>query len=389
MTTDETVSLLTGGYRVTAGNFDSDRIYDIASIDNQNKIHLIKKSENGMTFVLGTGYNFPVDKFDNLSAYDIDGDGIDEVIYRNRNDGTYFSLKISSTGISSPSTIFYSQANGLIWGDFDGDGIVEPVAFRSGDNFISFRHFAGTSSTVATLQNSYDYCYAGDFNGDGKSDLIFLFGLKSHIYTYNIKSCAWELMETDGFPNAYQYLAVGDFNGDGMSDLLFLPNNESQWKMAVRRGENSWTLQIVPELDGSHYTTNSERPKYPPIVCDIDGDGKSDIIQPVANNTIKYILSKGCYNDVFQYSETGTFAHTNAQAFLQGHYSMGDFDGNGIVDILFSNPNSGEQVGSIKYFHKDSFPGYFVSQITDNVGKKLKLEYRQYHLCPLAILGRV
>ena len=387
MTTDETVSLLTGGYRVTAGNFDSDRIYDIAAIDNQNKIHLIKKSENGLTFVLGTGYNFPVNNFDNLSAYDIDGDGVDEVIYRNLNDGIYYSLKISSTGISSPSTIFYSQANGLIWGDFDGDGIVEPVAFRSGDNFINFRNLAGTSSTAATLQNSYEYCYAGDFNGDGESDLIFLFGLESHIYTYNIKSCAWELVETDEFPNAYQYLAVGDFNGDGMSDLLFLPNNESQWKMAIRRGKNSWALQIVPELDGSHYTTNSVRPKYPPIVCDIDGDGKSDIIQPMANNTIKYILSKGCYNDVFQYSETGTFAHTNAQVFLQGYYSMGDFDGNGIVDILFSNPNSGGQVGSIKYFHKDSFPGYFVSQITDNVGKKIKLEYSTISLMPTRYFG--
>lgn len=391
MTTDETITLLSGGYYTTAGNFDDNRINDIYAVArNGNGPYLLKRRPDGSGYTwTSAGNQFPVSNFDNLSAVDIDGDGIDEVIYRDRNTSTYYSLKVATTYTPTPEPISYTYADHLIWGDFDGDGVLEPVAFAKNDSHFNFKYLEGTTNTVATLPQSYEYCYAGDFDGDGKTDLMFLKELYSHIYTYNTRTHVWEQIESDGFPNAHQKLVVGDYNGDGMSDVLFLPKNESHWKLAIRFGKNNWTypVQVIPEMDGTHYTDGSVEPKYLPIACDINGDGKCDILQPVANYTVRYIVSKGCHNGELQYAGSSAFTLTNGQLFKNDYFSMGDFDGNGIVDFLFSNPNQGGLPATIKYLYKDSFPGFFVNQISDAASKNTRFEYSTISLMPNRFYG--
>ena len=384
LTSDETVTPISGTCYVVAGNFDNDRIYDIFSIDSvSGQSYIIKRADDGtFSTSLSTGYQFPVGSLKNLSAFDINGDGIDEVVFQDTNNHTYYSLDVSQT-VPSLSSIFTTSAS-LTVGDFDGDGIVEPVAFVANSNQIAFKYLEGTSNTSYTFQKQYNYCRSGDFDGDGKTDLMFLsYDDSCHIYTYNIRTHTWDLIEREGFPGASQYVVVGDFNGDGMSDLLFLPGNETQWKMAVRYGPHNWSLQTIPELDGSHLLSGDIQPKYSPVISDINGDGRSDILQPVANNTVKYIISNGFFNQTFQYDGAGTFSYSTGQTFYSGHFSMGDFDGNGIADMLFSTTQS----GSIKYFRKNQMSGCFVKQITDASGKKTKLEYSTISLMQHRYLG--
>ena len=403
MATDETITLLPGGYYTAAGNFNADRIYDIYALKEITRTnpdgnvqvlrydpYIVTKNRIGTGFSYSyVGYQFPTRRFDNLSAVDIDGDGLDEIVYRDGNTSTYYSLKVTASSIPTPISILYTNATHLTWGDFDGDGVLEPVAYSGGDNYFNFRYMEGTAETAFPLDQTYDYCYAGDFDGDGKMDLMFLNNSYSHIYSYNTRTHVWEHVETDGFPNAYQKLVVGDFNGDGMSDVLFLPVNETQWKLAMRIGKNKWTfpVQVITELDGSHISDGIVEPKYLPIACDINGDGKCDIIQPVDDYTVRYIVSKGCRDGRLQYTGSGTFPLSNGQLFRKDFFSMGDYDGNGIVDFLFSNPSQGGLPATIKYLYRDSFPGFFVKQISDAAAKTIQFEYSTISLMPDRFYG--
>jgi len=381
MTSDVDIPYLDNNYSAIAGNFDDDRLYDIFAVNRStSRCYLIRKAADGTyTSVEATDHLLSYASYNELSACDLDGDGVDEVIYYVPITSWYYYIKLNEQG-SSP--LLQSIPKRLVWGDFDGDGIVEPVAFNG--NSISYR-FVGESQDIEDcfFQNHYEYCHAGDFNGDGKTDLLFLLGLQSHIYTFDIRIQRWVLIEEDGFPNAYQYLRVGDFNGDGMSDLLFLPNNSYIWNVAIRHGKNNWTLTPVPELDGTHLilNNNSYNPLYNPVICDINGDGKSDIIQPEDDNAVRYIISDGCLDDVFNYSEVGSFALSGAQDLDDSGCSFGDFDGNGIDDILFSAPTSGTR-GSIKYFHEGILPGYFAKRMIDAAGKITKFEYGSISMMP-------
>ena len=394
MVTDEVVSTLTGGYYVVAGNFNSDRIYDYVAVDKNSLnayIHTGVAGESNWQ-MQSINYHFPNMSnqnelmFESMTAGDIDGDGVDELIYHRPSDGMWLSLKIDNSLNVTETPLFYSSASFVSLGDFDGDGVVEPVALENGNHLFSY-HFEGMANPNTILPTPfYSYC-PGDFDGDGKTDLLLLYQSNAHLYSYNNVTNLWEQKETYPLSDTNQYCLPGDFNGDGMSDILFLPTNSSQWLLAIRNGKNSWTLRPITDLIGTHLTSMPHEPVYPPVILDINGDGKSDIIQSQGEGTIKYLISKGCFDYNFFTYSIGNITQSTGQLIRKSYYSLGDFDGNGIVDILFSNPNGGGQMGSIKYFYKDGFPNYFVSQITDNAGKKIKLEYSTISLMPTRYFG--
>lgn len=374
------------GYYTVSGNFNDDKLYDIIAVkENTRDVCFLKGSLNGPGSIQSLNHPLPYgSSFETMTAGDIDNDGIDELIYKSST-GYWNSLKVSNNTVTE-TELFATITDNVSLGDFDGDGVVEPIALSSNNQLYSWE-FDGMANPSTTFQtNYYTYC-VGDFDGDGKTDLFLLYSSNAHIYSYNTRTCQWEQQETYTFSNETQYCLSGDFNGDGLSDILFLPLNGSLWKLAIRKGRNSWTLNSIAELDSSHVTSNSFVPKYQPIICDINGDGKSDILQPQSNNTFKYLLSKGCFDNNYQTYSTGTIPKISGQSSEPSRYCIGDFDGNGIADILFNSSAPGSLSGSIKYFYKGSFPGNYVSQISDASGKNIKLEYSTISLMPNRYYG--
>lgn len=399
MITNERLDGLAGSLYTIAGHFNDDKIYDVLVIakEMRNALIMERTADGSFSSTQFLPFQFPLKNFDKtlltITTCDINGDGIDEIIYLDLSKDAiyYYYIDVSDINNATPIPLLPAIASSqLLLGDFDGDGIMEPVTFQSDEKYMYYRFFeSGTNIVRANLPTKYKYCHTGDFNGDGKTDLMFLEGLASHIYTYNTRIQSWEQIESDGFPNACQQLVVGDYNGDGMSDVLFLPNNETQWKLAIRKGTGSWTwpVQFIPELDGTHESDNDIRPKYIPIALDINGDGKCDILQPVDNNMVRYIISNGNYDEVLQYQGCGTFALESDQVFEIGRFSVGDLDGNGIADFLFSDYTSNGEHVSIKYLYKDQPPGYFVNRISNAANKQIKLEYSTISLMPNRFFG--
>ncbi len=398
LVTTDSVNALQGNYYIVAGNFDDDRIYDVLAVGKNTHMPCLIKGNADGTFSQPTFLNFmfPFTDFattmKNMVACDINGDGIDEVVflYKYLLEKEYRYLSINDQGTVVSSTLMPFVNGPMVLGDFDADGAVEPVILSSHGDSIYFCNLIGSAQTRIRLNQSYRRCLTGDFDGDGKTDLFLLADLTCDIYSYNLQSFRWERIGFSLTPNLNQYSVTGDFNGDGMTDFLTLANGETRWKLTLRHGTGAtdYSVQPVYWLNGTHESPSSLEPKYIPIVCDINGDGKSDIIQPVADDSVKYIISKGSYNNAFQYSDTGYFSYTSEQKFEGGRFAMGDFDGNGIVDLLFSNPNNLiHQSGSVKYFNQGSSSGYFVKNITDAATKQTKFEYSRISLMPYRYFG--
>lgn len=138
----------------------------------------------------------------------------------------YASIVYTTSAISSSSRPFP--------GDFNGDGKTD-ILVRNSNGSWNILYSTGTAF-VATgfsfnqsvyLSGNYDEhkIVVSDFNGDGKSDIL---------HGYNYQSTAkLSFYYSQGFDNSFLYeqlshgtilpyidLTVGDFNGDGRSDIL-------------------------------------------------------------------------------------------------------------------------------------------------------------------------
>jgi hypothetical protein len=173
----------------------------------------------------------------------------------------------------------------------------------------------------------------GDFNGDGKPDLAVANRGDS---LGNGGSVNVLLGKGDGtFLPAVSYLAgygprsvaAGDFNGDGKQDLAVAVAGDSY------NGGGQGVSVLLGKGDGTFQTAQTFPTGTYPIsvaVGDFNGDGILDLaVANAGSNNVSVLLGKG----------DGTFLA--AQSFPAGSHpasvAVGDFNGDGIPDLVVAN----------------------------------------------------
>ena len=240
---------------------------------------------------------------------DVDGDGYSDLIWyhapggsnrvvevlRSRGD---FTFDILGPQAAIPQAVGNGAGALLVYADFDGDGKTDVLSLRNQDPHAVTTSFAqlngnlaapvafAPSSTYDVSANNFNF-QAGDFNGDGRADLIhFPNGGYVHIWlsrgdgTFDVRTFSpWGGYDhsAGGF-----YFVSGDFNGDGKTDLLHVLGNNTifLWK---GRGDGTF------EIDGNF--PQIAYPGYPvPAAAnhlmqgDFNGDGKTDIAHFIGTN---------------------------------------------------------------------------------------------------------
>lgn len=243
-------------------------------------------------------------------------------------------------------------------GDVNGDGM---------DDAISFVHQEGVGAVWVALSNGNSFttpqgiandlfclggeiCGVGDFNGDGRSDLVafsnqetngtVFVGLANNNATF-ADGQAWH----DIFCLVDELCLVGDVDGDGKDDIVAMGttiNNEKTW-VALSQENRFGEAQLWAEMMCS-----------PPATCelaDVNGDGKDDIVEFMQSN--ESILGDGGTlsdpGDVRVALSTGSGFGTKDIwykgfcVFIEAVCTTGDVDGDAAADILMflrdSEPN--------------------------------------------------
>jgi hypothetical protein len=194
---------------------------------------------------------------------------------------------------------------------------------------------------------------AGDFNGDGKQDIALLLGNPKNI----LDPADWLqvlLGNGDGtftplpaisLPPSFGNLATGDFNGDGKLDLvgiIFLaipgPRGYTQHDVYVTTllGNGDGTFQSPetgPLLTTAILFTSNL------AVADLNGDGNLDLAFSLASTSLVAVTDTSTVI-VLLGNGDGTFTQT-AQSPATGEYptsiAVADFNGDGIPDLAIVN----------------------------------------------------
>ncbi|HUA03901.1 MAG TPA: FG-GAP-like repeat-containing protein [Solirubrobacteraceae bacterium] len=232
---------------------------------------------------------------DSVVVADMNGDGAPDVATANSaagsvsilfNDGTGQFGRTTGCGVGSG---FDSSPRSLAVGDFNGDGKPDLVTANSGSSNVSILlnggpgNYCGGSDFAAGLSPSS--VGAGDFNGDGKQDLVvadsvihggfIMLGDGSGNFTQSTTFAA-------GFSPTS--LAVSDFNGDGRPDVV--TTDTSLTGVYVSVGDGSGGLAFVGGFPAGAIPRSV-------AVGDFNGDGRQDIATGDSAGVVSVLLNAG------------------------------------------------------------------------------------------------
>ncbi len=182
--------------------------------------------------------------------------------------GTYFSMN---------PPISYRLAGS---GDFRGDGTLALVLQNSSDNSIALWYTSGTNHSVISGGDyvnpvptaGWKVVGVGDFNGDGKSDLVFQNQTTNQIAIWfmNGPNYIGGVLMPYVPPAGWLAVGAGDLNGDGSPDLVF--QNQSTSQIVV------WFMASSTYLGGSAIGTTIASGWSVVGVADYNGDGYADLL---------------------------------------------------------------------------------------------------------------
>lgn len=247
-------------------------------------------------------------------------------------------------------------------GDFDGDGRKEffgmdlfsqSISIRSFDSRLYIWQQGFSNNSISSPQ-----VLVTDFDGDGTSELILTYnqggsvGLTRYM-DINIENggasiSSWfqqgGILNMTGQVNQLtNNKYVTDFNGDGNQDLVVQDGNQAyiylskgfQGHSTISTSSGNIPIAFSPhsyDMIPISQSMLSGRVFF----IDVNGDSFTDIIN-ILNGQLKIYYSTGKIINSGQsafYAETRSYPINNH---INNHFNFGDFDGDGNIDMMFSN----------------------------------------------------
>ena len=291
---------------------------------------------------------------DVLAVDDDSGDAYNFRIQRTLDAGTYY-LRVTSYGSNTGSYVLHLRGNDggsapprPPWdphrrnlGDFNGDG-KDDVLLRHEDGRWHYypmdgrNVLAGSGFANLTRNRAWQIAGVGDFDGDGKDDVL-LRKTDGRWYFYPMDGrnvlagrgtvrLTWDL--------AWQVADIGDFDGDGKDDVL-LRHEDGRWHYYRMNGRRP-----LPGSGGVGLTTDLAW--HVAGVRDLDGDSRADVLLRHEDGRWRYYPMDGRT----ALSGGGMASLTTNLAWRVA--GIGDFNGDGRADVLLRHED-----GRWRYYPMD------------------------------------
>jgi hypothetical protein len=354
-----------GSVSLAVGDFNGDQIPDLAvAVSGTNSVALLIGNGDG-TFQghrdLTVG-NFP----DKIAIADFNLDGHMDLAVTNLNDSTISILLGNGDGTFQPRLDISVRGYGLLTGDMNNDGKSDLLTWDCCSITVLLSKGNGAFDSRVTAAGIWSGASAiDDFNGDGKKDIanafvVLFFGNGDG--TLNIAPERW------GTQTGTNWATSGDFNEDGKLDLV-TANEGGSISVLIGNGNGSFQADVTygalpgptavasADFNGDGFSDvalgtdsglevflgngdstltfkkNNAVGDYPVavITADFNQDGKADLVTANVNNTVSLLLGVG----------DGTFG-THAD-FATGSdpvsVAAGDLNGDGKLDLITANAN--------------------------------------------------
>ena len=246
--------------------------------------------------------------------------------------GVHFGMAGTINIVNAP------MAGARVWSDFDGDGKAD-ILWRNistGENYIWLMNGLSTASqgsvNFVDPASGWQVQGVGDFDGDGKADILWRNTStgENYIYLMNGLTIARPGSINSVSDQAWQVKGIGDFDGDGKADILWRNSSTGEnyiWLMNGLSTASQGSVNFVDPASGWQVKG----------IGDFDGDGKADIVWRNSTSGENYLYPM----DGTTIKPTRGSFRTVADLAWQ-IVAVGDYDGDGKADVLWRHATSGE-----------------------------------------------
>lgn len=249
---------------------------------------------------------------------DVDGDGMSDLLWRTKDGGDFSYWLMHGTTLADSSAMPVSRQYKLVAsGDFNGDGKVD-IIWTDGTGMWMWvgKGSSFTSTYMRPYPPGWKVVGTSDLDGDGKTDLIWVDG--NRVSEWLMDGTKFKSTYIQTLSSGWRYLTTGDFDGDGQADLLV--SNGSSMKMWTQFSNGSF----------KSVSTHTYPPRWTILGAgDINGDGMDDLLwRDDAQRRFSYWIMQG-----------GTLASSRIiNVSPQWQFgSTGDFTGDGLLGIVWYN----------------------------------------------------